>query len=359
MPRARQHPLLVFLLHLTQSILLRKISYLKAENEILRSRLPNQIRTTAAERALLTRLGAPLGDAIQELLSIVHYKTFLRWKNEANETPGNKKEAKPQGRPPIPQNIEDLVLRFANENAWGYSRIQGELRKLGIILARNTVKKILMKNGVHPSGSQKRVGDWALFLKRHMDTLWATDFFTKDVWTGFGKVTYYVLFFIHVKTRKVRIAGISCQPNGPWVEQQARNLAMELAERGESVTYLLKDGDTKFTKKFDEVFKADGIKVKKLPFASPNLNAYAERFVQSAKTECLDHFVVFGENHLEFLLREYEQYYNTVRPHQGLGNKPIGVIALPPPAPNELEPSQVQCESRLSGLLRHYYRKAA
>ena len=111
-------------------------------------------------------------------------------------------------------------------------------------------------------------------------------------------------------SRRVRVAGMTCNPTGPWVEQQARNLAMDLAERGEKVTYLLKDGDTKFTGAFDEIFRTEGIKVQKLPFASPNLNAHAERFVQAIKHECLNHFVAFGERHLEFLLREYEDHYS-------------------------------------------------
>lgn len=133
-----------------------------------------------------------------------------------------------------------------------------------------------------------------------MNTLWACDFFVKDVWTGFGKVTYYVLFFINVGTRRVRIAGATCRPNGPWVEQQARNLVMDLADRGWKGSCLLKDGDMKFTKKkFDEIFKSEGIKVKRLPFASPDLNAYAERFVQTIKAERLNQFVVFGERHLD------------------------------------------------------------
>ncbi|XHR30520.1 MAG: integrase core domain-containing protein [Chthoniobacteraceae bacterium] len=343
---------------MTQCILLRQIAYLKAENQILRSRLPKQIRTTAAERSLLVRLGAPLGDAIQELLSIVSYKTFLRWKNEQRPGARAKNAVVPNGRPPIPQSVEELVVRFAKENAWGYSRIQGELRKLGIIVARNTVKKILIKNGFHPNPG-KLAGSWALFLKRHMDTLWACDFFTRDVRTGCGKVTYYVLFFIHVGTRRVRVIGTTCQPNGPWVEQQARNLVMELAERGERAMYLLRDGDTKFTEKFDRVFKSEGVKVKQIPYRSPNLNAYAERFVQSIKRECLSQFVVFGERHLEYLIREYEDYYNSVRPHQGLDNKPIGIVAMPSPDSDPPDPSEVECESRLGGVLRHYYRRAA
>jgi putative transposase len=357
MSKIRQNPLLVFLLHMTQSTLLRKIAYLKAENTVLRSRVPKNVQTTPAERALLVRLGAPLGNAIQELLSLVHYKTFQRWVRDEMK-PAIEKAKRPPGRPPVSPNVEELILRFAKENGWGYARIQGELKKLGIIVAANTIKKVLIKNGFHPSPNRTK-GDWDRFIKRHVDTLWACDFFSKDVWTGFGKVTYYVLFFIHVGTRRVRVAGMTVQPNGAWVEQQARNLVYDLAERGEEASYLIRDGDTKFTQKFDEIFKSEGIKIKKLPYRSPNLNAFAERYVQSIKQECLDHFVVFGESHLEHLIREYEHHYNTVRPHQGLGNKPIGIVPIPPLDSGPPNSGEVECDSRLGGLLRHYYRRAA
>ena len=358
MSRVRQNPLLAFLVHMTQSMLLRQIAYLKSENAILRSRLPRNVQTTPAERSLLVRLGMPLGNAIQEILSVVHYKTFLRWvRDEKAGKSGAKKEVRP-GRPPVSQNVEEIILRLAKETGWGYARIQGELKKLGIAVAANTIKKILIKNGFHPSPNRTK-GDWDRFIKRHIDTLWACDFFSKDVWTGFGKVTYYVLFFIHVGTRRVHISGMTCQPNGPWVEQQARNLVMDLGERGEKASYLIKDGDRKFTEKFDEVFRSEGIKVKRLPPASPNLNAFAERFVQSIKNECVDQFVAFGERHLEYLIREYEDYYNTVRPHQGIKNRTIGMTALAPPGSSPPDPSEVECHSRLGGLLRHYYRKAA
>jgi putative transposase len=357
MSTTRQHPLLVFLVHMTQSILLRQIAYLKAENAILRSRCPKQIQTTAAERSLLVRLGRPLGSAIQELLSVVHYKTFLRWVRESTN-PGGRKFTRLPGRPGIPQNAQEMILRLAKETGWGYVRIRGELWKLGIRVSANTIRKILIKNGFNPSPLRTK-GDWDRFLKRHIDTLWACDFFTKDIWTGFGKATVYILVFIHVGSRRVRVAGMTAQPNGPWVAQQARNLVMELAECGEKASYLLKDGDTKFTAAFDEVFRSEGIKVKRLPFASPNLNAFAERFIQSIKQECLDQFVVFGERHLEYLIREYESYYNTLRPHQGIGNQTIGITAMPPPVSGPLDPSEVECDSRLGGLLRHYYRKAA
>ena len=334
----RHNPLLLFLVQMTQSALLRQIAYLKAENQILRSRLPKAVQTTPAERSLLVRLGEPLGQGIRNLLGIVHYKTFLRWIREERGGENVKRPKRKPGRPPISEDTTAIILRMARETGWGYVRIQGELKKLGIIVATNTIKKIMIRNGFHPSPWRTK-GDWALFMKRHIDTLWACDFFTKEVWTVGGKVTFYVLFFIHVGSRKVRIAGVTCNPTGAWVEQHARNLAAHLAERGEEVSFLLKDGDAKFTRAFDEIFRSEGITVKRLPFASPNLNAHAERFVQAIKHECLNKFVVFGGRHLEFLAREYEDHYNTVRPHQGLGNVPIGMIPFPsvagPPSPGE------------------------
>ena len=341
---------------MTQSVLLRQIAYLKAENRILRSRLPKAVQTTPAERSLLVRLGSPLGSAIQELLGICHYKTFMRWVREEQSGENTKRSKRKPGRPGITEDTTAIILRMAKENGWGYARIQGELKKLGINVAINTIKKIMIRNGFHPSPWRTKC-DWAMFMKRHMDTLMACDFFTKDVWTVGGKVTFYVLFFIDVATRRVRIAGMTCNPTGPWVEQQARNLAMDLAEQGKKATYLLRDGDTKFNGAFDEIFRSEGIKVKKLPFASPNLNAHAERFVQAIKHECLNHFVAFGERHLEFLLREYEDHYNTVRPHQGIGNATIA--AIPPPDSTPPDASEIECDFRLGGLLRHYYRRAA
>ena len=341
---------------MTQSVLLRQIAYLKAENRVLRSRLPKSVQTTPAERSLLVRLGSPLGSAIREIVGIVHYKTLLRWVREERDGANVKKPRRKPGRPGTTEDTTAIILRLARENGWGYARIQGELKKLGINVAINTIKKIMIRNGFHPSPWRTK-GDWATFMKRHMGTLWACDFFTKDVWTVGGKVTFYVLFFIDIATRRVRIAGMTCNPTGPWVEQHARNLAMDLAEQGIKVTYLLKDGDTKFTAVFDEVFRCEGIKVKKLPFASPNLNAHAERFVQAIKHECLNHFVAFGERHIEFLTREYEDHYNTVRPHQGIGNQPIGIVSMPPPE-GQPDPGKIECDSRLGGLLRHYRRAA-
>jgi putative transposase len=356
MPRLAANPILLFLIHLTQSVLLQQIAYLKAENRILRSKIAGPVRLNAAERTILLQFGRCLGGSLRELIGIVHYKTFLRWVRAERNAPTRQRRPRP-GRPPTTEALTALVLRMARDNAWGYSRIQGELMKLGIVVARNTVKNILIKNGFHPSPGRTK-GDWNRFLKRHMETLWACDFFTQDVWTGFGKVTVYVFFFIHIGTRRVHLAGVTCNPNGPWTEQQCRNFVGDLADRGEPISYLIRDGDGKFTAAFDEIIRSEGGKVKHLPPESPNLNAFAERFVQTIRNECLDHFMIFGERHLDHVVKEYAAFYNSVRPHQGIENRPIGVIPFPggtgPP-----NTGQVHCEIRLGGLLQHYHRKAA
>ena len=348
---------LTFFTYIIQSKLLQQIAYLKAENEILRNRIPGRIQTTPAERALLVRLAKPLGEAVHELVSIVHFKTLLRWIREET-TPKPHRTNTRAGRPSISENTVALILRMAGESGWGYGKICGELLKLGIRVAPNTVKKVLIKNGHHPSPG-RTFGDWTAFLKRHWETLWACDFFCKDVWTARGKVTFYVLFFIKLSTRRVHITNWTCAPDGPWVEQQARNLLMTLQDTGEEAGILLRDGDTKFTTKFEEIFESEHIRVKQLPYRSPNLNAFAERFVQSIKDECLNHFTVFGERHLELLIREYERYYNNHRPHQGLGNRTIGCVPFADPQVDPPELHEVDCAEHLGGLLRHYQRKVA
>lgn len=179
MSNFRHNPILTFLIHMTQSVLLRQVAYLKAENQILRSRLPKAVQTTPAERSLLLRLGSPLGSAIREILGICHYKTFLRWVREEGDGANVAKPRRNPGRPGVSEDTTAIILRLARETGWGYARIQGELKKLGINVAINTIKKILIRNGFHPSPWRTK-GDWASFMKRHMDTLWACDFFTKD-----------------------------------------------------------------------------------------------------------------------------------------------------------------------------------
>ena len=191
-------------------------------------------------------------------------------------------------------------------------------------------------------------------MKRHSSTLWACDFFTKKIWTTGGLVDYFVLFFIHVGSRRVVVTGMTAHPDGQWVLQQARNFVLLTDQEAAAPTHLLRDFDTKFTQAFDALLEAEGIEAVKVGPAAPNLNAYAECFVLSIKSECLDHFVVFGEEHLRYLMDEYLAHYLTERAHQGVGNVPLKICPGDPPTEGE-----VVCQERLGGLLRHYERKAA
>jgi putative transposase len=196
-------------------------------------------------------------------------------------------------------------------------------------------------------------GTWDEFVRRHAATLWACDFFSKKVWTLGGLVDVFVRFFIHLGTRRVHLAGLTAHPDRAWVAQQARNTALALSEQPVKPEILLLDHDAKFVPEFDRVFAAEGIQVKRVGPRAPNLNAYAERWVQAVKQEYLDHFVVFGEGHLRHLLREYVAHYNEERPHQGRDNLPLGGAGPDPGG------GVVVCRERLGGLLKHYSRRAA
>ena len=199
------HPLLMLIAQATEKELVLYIEYLKAENRILRSKLPKRVTVTPAERARLVALGVRLGSAIKEVITIVHPRTFARWVGQDSSA------AKPRrrGRPLKPEEIRQLVIQMAKDTGWGYKRILGELKKLRIHnISRSNISRILKENGFDP-GPKRGDGTWHDFVRRHIKTLWATDFFTKTVWTIRGPVTYYILFFIHIHTRRVHIAGVT------------------------------------------------------------------------------------------------------------------------------------------------------
>jgi putative transposase len=243
---------------------------------------------------------------------------------------------------------------MANENpTWGYTRIRGGLTNLGHDLARNTIKAILREHGIAPAPERSTKTPWKTFLAAHWGGLAAADFFTVDVLTMAGWVRYAVLFVMKLKTRTVEIAGITSQPNGNWMTQVARNLTD--AEDGflRGVHYLILDRDPLYTRAFRDLLRSDGVKPLLLPARSPNLIAFAERFVGSIKSECLDRIVPLGEKHLRATVSAFMTHYHEERPHQGLGNQLIS------PATRSIGPGPVQCRERLGGVLRFYYREAA
>ena len=248
---------------------------------------------------------------------------------------------------------------MATDTGWGYRRILGELKKLRIKISRATVARILKENGFEP-GPKRGEGTWHDFIRRHIKTVWACDFFTKKVWTIRGLVEYYVLFFIHIETRRVHVAGMTPNPDGPWMAQQARNMSMFFAEQGEHrPTHIIRDRDGKFTDQFCAILESDDIKFRPIAPRSPNMNPHAEAWVQRVKQECLDHFVVFGEQHLRYLMSSWLDYYHRFRPHQGVGNVPLTASESPCELVDSVPLDEIICHEGLGGLLRHYERKAA
>ena len=257
------------------------------------------------------------------------------------------------GRPRTSQVIVDLVLRFARENPdWGYDRIVGALANLKHNISDQTVGNILKAHGIEPA--PKCHTTWATFLKSHWDVLAAIDFTTIEVWTRSGLVTFYLLFVMELKTRRVHFAGCTPNPDEAWMTQVARNLTDAIDGFLLGKRYVLMDRDGKFSPRFRRILKDAGAKPLRLPPRSPNLNAYIERFMRSLKSESLDRMIFFGEKSLRRTVTEYIRHYHTERNHQGLDNEliepgeEVGAVA-----------GKIECRERLGGMLRYYYRDAA
>ncbi len=335
--------------------LLRKIEYLLEENRVLRNQIDKRILLTDSERYTLAEKAIALGKLMADTVTIVSPQTILKWHRRlvAQKFDGSRFR-KRHGRPPIEADIEVLVIRLARENpAWGYDRIAGAVHNLGHRISDQTVGNILLRNGLGSSPERRRNTTWSSFIRQHREVLWATDFFTTEIWTRWGLTTYYVLFFIHVRSRRIVLGGMSQNPTESWMKQVARNVT-SLDGPLVGARYLIHDRDAKYTRSFDQILKTAGTAVVRLPPQSPNLNAFAERFVKSIKTECLEQFVLFGENSLRHVIREYLAHYHVERNHQGIEN----VIPFPAQRLEAQEGTIVKTE-RLGGLLNFYHRQAA
>ena len=244
--------------------------------------------------------------------------------------------------------IRALVLEMARDNpGWGYRRIHGELTGLGYTLAPSTVWQILKHGGIDPA--PRRSGDsWRVFLEAQAKTILAVDFFHVD--TVFLR-RLHVLFFVEHGTRRVHLAGITAHPAGEWVTQQARNLTMALGDHAERFKFVIRDRDAKFTAAFDAVFTAIGVRIIKTPVQAPRANAIAERWIASARRECLDRMLITGERHLRLVLGEYVEHFNSHRPHRTLRQRPPDGREHPP----AMSPAaRVLRHDRLGGLIHEY-----
>ena len=301
-----------------------------------------------ADRAFLAALGRVLPRRRRDGL-VVTPETLLRWHRELVRRKWTQPRGKP-GRPATGRQVRDLVLRLARENPrWGYPRIAGELLKLGLHVSPSTVRRLLLGAGLRPA--PRHAGpSWRDFLRQQAASVIACDFFTVET---ISLRRLYVLFFIELESRRVHLAGCARNPTGAWVTQQARNLSFTgVFER---TRFLIHDRDSKFTAAFDEVFRSEGIKVIHTPIRAPRANAYAERFVRTARAECLDWILILGRRHLEQVLRAYTTHYNRERPHRALALLPpdAASAACPPHA------GQIKRRDHLGGLIHEYYRAAA
>jgi transposase InsO family protein len=338
--------------------LLARNEYLTAENRILKAQVKGRLKLSDAERATLGEIGHRLGrNALAEVATVARPDTILAWNRNlvAGKFDGSKARRGP-GRPRITREVEQLIVRMAEENrSWGYDRIVGALAKLGFEVSDQTVGNVLRRNGVPPAQERKRTTTWPAFIRTHLALLAGTDFFTAEVLTLRGLVTYYVLFFIYLESRRVVIAEITVHQDEAWMKQMARNVTMEGCGILRDCRYLLHDRDTKYTRSFRAIIASGQVEPLALPARCPNLNAYAERWVRSVKEECLSKVILLGERSLRRALNEYVEHYHAERNHQGKGN----VLLFPRDTDIRHEPQPVQCRERLGGLLRYYHQEAA
>ena len=335
---------------------LEVIDYLREENRVLRKQLGSgRVRFNDDQRRRLAVKAKTLGRRVlAEVATLVTPETLLAWHRKLIAQKYDGTAHRSQGRPRIAGEIEALVVRMSEENRdWGYRRIEGALSNLGHELARSTIAAILERHGIEPAPERRRKTTWKEFLCRHWELIVAADFFTVEVWTRRGLQRFIILFFIDLSTRKVEIAGIAQVANGWWMSQIARNLTD--AEQGilTGKRYLIHDRDPMFTADFLEMIGDAGVESVKLPPRSPNLNAYAERFVCSIKESCLDRVFFFGEESLRTAIQNFVAHYHSERNHQGLANQLISREAG-----HFDNAGEVQRRQRLGGMLNYYYRAA-
>ncbi len=241
------------------------------------------------------------------MLTIVSPQTFYRWCREADS---GKKRANPKGGQRKSREIREFVIEIAKTTGFGYTRIIGELRKVGIKgIGRQTVRNILKEEGIVP-GPDRTSDCWDNFVKRHAETLWAVDFFSVKTVTTKGLRDMYLMAFLCLSSREVIVTSSTEHPNSAWVVEQTKDFLDQTMNREQKPSIVMHDRDTKFTKDFTATLKAKGVRTNVLPIASPNLNGRVERFIQTIKYECLFKFILFGQRHLDHVVSEFVDYYN-------------------------------------------------
>jgi transposase InsO family protein len=329
------------------------IEFLREENRVLKAQLQGRrLRLNDDDRRRLAAIGQRLGRRIlAEVATIVTPDTILRWHRTLIARKWTYTTSRP-GRPGVQVEIRRLAVRMATDNpSWGYTRIQGALKNLGHRVARSTIAKILKEQGIPPSC--ERPMTWRTFLRAHWCALFAADFFTTEVWTVRGLVTYYTVFVIELHSRRVHVLGSTRHPDEAFVIQTMRHLTDDVdgVLRGDRM--LICDRDRKWSAAVERFLATAGVQMIRTPFLAPNCNAHAERFVRSIKEECLNGVIPLGERHLRRTLAEFVAHYHGERNHQGLDNE---LIDRPP---WQRLGGPVWRRQRVGGLLSYYYRAAA
>jgi hypothetical protein len=335
-----------------------EILLLRRQLSILQRGRSLPLRLSRWEKLGLAILSAKLShrstkarNRLHESLLLFKPETVLRWHRELVRRKWTFRQRRGGGRPRIRSELEQLILHLAGENPrWGYRRLQGELQKLGHRVARSTISAVLRRHRVPPAPTRGRGGSWRTVLRHYRQEVLACDFFTCE--TLFLH-TVYVLFFIEVRTRKVSLAGCTRHPTAAWVTQQARQLSWTIQDGNLRGSVLLHDRDGKFPPSFDAVFRSEGLDVVQTAPRRPQENGIAERWVRSARQECLDRLLILNERHPHRVLAEYTTFYNERRPHQGLDQQ------CPVPLPHNPYQGPIRCRDVLGGIVHDYHREAA
>ena len=330
------------------------IAYLIEENRVLREQLESggkRLGFTDDQRRRLAAKGKPLGrKALRKIATIVTPETILAWHRRLIAAKWTYRHRR-MGRPGVMREVRELTVRMAEENpSWGYARIQGALRHLNHRVARSTIAKVLKEHGIKPSPD--RPMSWATFVRSHAHLIAAADFFVTEAWTVRGLVRYFTLFFVEIARRRVYIAGTTTNPTSEWMEQMARHVTDWDTSNLRDKRVLIVDRDSVFSPRFRSILGSEGVEILMTACQAPNMNAHAERFVRSIRSECLDQMIFVGRASLERAIAEYVAHYDNERSHLGLGSE------IPSEVPVQRE-GAIEASERLGGLLKYYHRRAA
>ena len=327
---------------------------LRHENAMLR-RNAGRVRYDPVDRAWLTALTRFIPRRRWAEVFPVTPATLLAWHRKLTARKYDTSERRQPGRPPTVRSIARLTIRLAKENPlWGYRRIHGELTKLGVSVAASTVYEILRAAGIDPA--PRRDGPtWRQFLHAQAAGILAVDFLHVDT---VALTRLYVLVFIEHRTRRLHLGGVTAHPTGDWTVQQARNLALDLGERFGDFRFLIRDRGSNFTASFDAVFQATGATIVCTAVQAPRMNAICERLIGTLRRELLDRTLILSQAHLRTVLAEYQEHYNTARPHQGIGQRIPDANPAPRGTAANLGAWQIRRKPVLSGLINEYERAA-